>query len=157
MEVIRGDSKGDGHECFPISHRSRERGYVKQLAALDLSLDASWAVRIDVDDRAMCFPREQLHVDFWFLEKGFCQNWLNFICSDRRIRSATGFAVSYQCVTQNNNLSNKRMVTYANLKVGWSGIEEPTECNAELSSVFLFKRSKLRTLGRVIGLSHASN
>lgn len=120
-----------------------EVGYVKRLAALDKSLVESWVDVVDVDDRALCFGKPQLSVDFRFVEKATSQYWSNFVRNERRVRETTGYAVPYQYLTQNNITVARRGDAFARLTVGWSRIEVPMGCYAELPPVFSYKGSAM--------------
>lgn len=56
-----------------------EEDHVERLTALDPSLLASRADRVDVDDRAMCFADPKLCVDLRSLEKANLHYWSNFV------------------------------------------------------------------------------
>lgn len=76
--------------------------YVKRLKALKSALVAAWAVLVDVNDREMCFRRQQLAADVHVLEKYGPSYSLNSVRNKRSVKTSTGFSVSYQCVPQND-------------------------------------------------------
>lgn len=115
--------------------------YVKRLAALDPLVVASLVCRNEVDDRAMCFAKGQLSVDFRYLEKAHSSYWSSFVCNRGLPERQLG--MRFQCMTQNNISSGKRVIACVQLTVGWSRIEVPMGCYAELLLALTYKRCAL--------------
>lgn len=127
-----------GLDVFQYRTKDEEE-YVWRLVALDPPLVTSWVGHENVDGRAVSFVKPQLCVDFFYLEKTSSQYWLSFVRNEQLTRAATGQAVLYRCVTQNNIFSAKTMIAYVKLTVGWSRIEMWMGNWAELSPVFTYK------------------
>lgn len=126
--------------------RYRTRGedeYMRRLTALDPSLVASWAGRIDIDDRALCFERPQFCVDFRYLAKGSLHFESNFVRNMRQTRADTGYTVTNQNVTQNNIFNVGGSAAYAKRTIDWSRIKVPIGCCKEFPLESSYKGSAL--------------
>lgn len=102
-----------------------------------------WEGRKDVDDWARSFAKPRLCFNFCYLEKANLQYWSSFVRNVRQTRAATGYAVTYQCVTQNDISSAKRLIAYAKWSFGRSLIKVPMGCYGEFPPVFTYKGSAM--------------
>lgn len=137
-----GVPKEFGMGAFQYRMLGKEE-YVLQLATLDLLLISSRAHCSDVEDSALCFSEPQLSVDFGFIDQSSLPYWMNYVGKERRILAATGYEVSYQCVTHNNIAAARRKFSFSKLAAEWSRIELPIGCYAELSSISTYAWSAL--------------
>jgi len=119
-----------------------EVDYVARLSALSPTLIESWRGLVDVDDRAYCYTKPQLVVDFRFKRKN-TKYWTNWVRNERRALEATGLLVPYQSQTQHCVKSTVKAVAYPRATVGVSRIEPPLGCNTEMPSVVSYKGSAL--------------
>jgi len=115
-----------------------EIDYVARLDALDAALLVAWCGREDVDERAYCYTKPQLCVDFRFIRKD-SRYWTNYVRNERRSLEATGLLVPHQCTQQNNMTMAAKGRAYATAIVGATRIEPPVGCNSELPSVCTYK------------------
>lgn len=85
MEVVCGGSKKLCMDALQCRSKGGEE-YVGRLAALDLSLVASWVGQSasDFGDRVMCFARPRLCINLRYLEKANSHFWPNFVRNEDR-------------------------------------------------------------------------
>lgn len=124
-----------GMDPFPCLTEGAEK-YVERLTVLDPSLVVWWVGRSNVLDRAMCFSKPKLFVDFRLFIKTNLQYWTTFVRNERQALAATGYAVLYQSVMKKNVQSAERMVAYTKLTVRRSRIDVTMGPYAEFPQVF---------------------
>ena len=116
-----------------------EIDYVRNLANIGPELIEEWRGQVDVDDRALCYAKPQLCVEFRFLEKGGSIYWNNYVRNERRLRASTGLAIPYQCLTEKHLTNARKAEAFPKLTIGWSRLEVPMGCYAELPQVLSYK------------------
>ena len=96
-----------------------EEGYVAALAALPADLVESWRGVTRVDQRAICYGRARLRVEFRFLQKDG-HYWGECVRGERRDRTTTGLAIPYQCPQHRLMTASARARVFATLTAGWT-------------------------------------
>ena len=112
-----------------------EIGYVERVNGNSAALLESWRRRSDVEDTAYLLGKPQLWIEFRFLRKA-SNYWTNCVRSERRAAEATGYAVPYQCVKQNDVKRNTKGHAYERLNNKMSKIDPPRGCDAEMPSIY---------------------
>lgn len=118
-----------------VYRKQGEVAYARRLAGVTPLQLAGWRGKIMVSDEAVLLSGPQLRVEFRYLRKNTAY-WRQYVCDERRSRSAFGLAVPYQCLYVFNFRHEARRSRWVTLGPLWVKVEVPQGCMVELLPYF---------------------